>query len=174
MPLHFSTGVKMSITRSEIAQKYDKFAVVFTKIMLAFGALVFAVMIFSVTYGVIGRFAHFVRQPRWTQELAVLCLVWLCFASAGYGIYDNKHANMTVFVSLFPEKAQKAFKVLAYVLLLFVNIYWIYYGISLSSLTSMAKMSATGWPQSLTYISIVVGGIYGLFMTIGRFIKGGL
>ncbi len=145
----------------------------FTKIMLAFGALVFAAMIFSVTYGVIGRFAHFVRQPRWTQELAVLCLVWLCFASAGYGIYDDKHANMSVFVNLFPVKARGVLKVLAYVLLLFVNVYWIYYGISLSSLTSMARMSATGWPQSLTYISIVVGGIYGLFMTIGRLLKGG-
>lgn len=163
----------MSITRSEIAQKYDKFAAIFTKIMLAFGALVFATMIFSVTYGVIGRFAHFVRQPRWTQELAVLCLVWLCFASAGYGIYDDKHANMSVFVNLFPVKARGVLKVLAYVLLLFVNVYWIYYGISLSSLTSMARMSATGWPQSLTYISIVVGGIYGLFMTIGRLLKGG-
>lgn len=141
--------------------------------MLAFGALVFATMIFSVTYGVIGRFAHFVRQPRWTQEMAVLCLVWLCFASAGYGIYDDKHANMSVFVNLFPLKMRGVLKVLAYVLLLFVNVYWIYYGISLSSLTSMARMSATGWPQSLTYISIVVGGIYGLFMTIGRLLKGG-
>lgn len=163
----------MSITRSEIVQKYDKFAAIFTIVMLAFGALVFATMIFSVTYGVIGRFAHFVRQPRWTQELAVLCLVWLCFASAGYGIYDDKHANMSVFVNLFPLKMRGVLKVLAYVLLLFVNVYWIYYGISLSSLTSMARMSATGWPQSLTYISIVVGGIYGLFMTIGRLLKGG-
>ena len=93
--------------------------------------------------------------------------------SAGYGIYDDKHANMSVFVNLFPVKARGVLKVLAYVLLLFVNVYWIYYGISLSSLTSMARMSATGWPQSLTYISIVVGGIYGLLMTIGRLLKGG-
>ena len=163
----------MSINRSEIVQKYDKFASIFTHIMLAFCALVFITMIFSVTYGVIGRFAHFVRQPRWTQELAVLCLVWLCFASAGYGIYDNKHANMTLFVNLFPRPARKVLAILTYVLLLFVSIYWIYYGISLSSLSSMARMSATGWPQSLNYISIVVGGIYSLFMTIGRLIKGG-
>ena len=163
----------MSINRSEIVQKYDKFASIFTHIMLAFCALVFLTMIFSVTYGVIGRFAHFVRQPRWTQELAVLCLVWLCFASAGYGIYDNKHANMTVFVNFFPLPVRKVLAILAYVLLLFVSIYWVYYGISLSALSSTARMSATGWPQSLNYISIVVGGIYSLFMTIGRFIKGG-
>ena len=159
--------------RSELILKYDRFASLFTKIMVGFCALVFGVMIFAVTYGVIGRVAHFVRQPRWTQELAILCLVWLCFASAGYGIYDNKHANMTIFVNMFPQGVRKVIVILTYVLLLFVNIYWIYYGISLSSLSSMARMSATGWPQSLNYISIVVGGIYGLFMTIGRFIKGG-
>lgn len=163
----------MSINRVEISKKYDVFASVFSKIMIAFCALIFAVMIFSVTYGVIGRFAHFVRQPRWTQELAILCLVWLCFASAGYGIYENKHANMTVFVNLFPPVVKKVLGILTYVLLIFVNIYWIYYGISLSSLSSMARMSATGWPQSLNYISIVIGGIYGLFMTIGRLLKGG-
>ena len=80
---------------------------------------------------------------------------------------------MTIFVNMFPQGARRVIVILTYVLLLFVNIYWIYYGISLSSLSSMARMSATGWPQSLNYISIVVGGIYGLFMTIGRFIKGG-
>ena len=54
--------------RSELILKYDRFASLFTKIMVGFCALVFGVMIFAVTYGVIGRFAHFVRQPRWTQE----------------------------------------------------------------------------------------------------------
>ena len=48
-PCLYKTGVKMSINRSEIVQKYDKFASIFTHIMLAFCALVFLTMIVSVT-----------------------------------------------------------------------------------------------------------------------------
>ena len=39
----------MSINRSEIVQKYDKFASIFTHIMLAFCALVFLTMISMIT-----------------------------------------------------------------------------------------------------------------------------
>ena len=50
---------------------------------------------------------------------------------------------------------------------------WVIYGVQLLDLTKMAKMPATGWPMSITYLSVVVGGIYGAAMSVYRLLKGG-
>ena len=50
---------------------------------------------------------------------------------------------------------------------------WIIYGTQLLELTKRAKMSATGWPMGITYLSVVIGGIYGLAMSLYRVWKGG-
>ncbi len=62
---------------------------------------------------------------------------------------------------------------MAYVLLLAVNLFWVVYGAQLVALTSRARMAATGWPMSLTYLSVVVGGVYGASMAVYRLMKGG-
>lgn len=122
---------------------------------------VFAVMVFSVSYGVVGRYISFIHNPRWTQELAILCMVWLCFLGAGYAIKEGLHVRMTIINFLVPEKAGKVLHMLAYVLLLAVNVFWVVYGMQLVIATGTARMAATGWPLSLTYLSVVIGGISG-------------
>lgn len=135
---------------------------------------VFAVMVFSVSYGVVGRYISFIHNPRWTQELAILCMVWLCFLGAGYAIKEGLHVRMTIINFLVPEKAGKVLHMLAYVLLLAVNVFWVVYGMQLVIATGTARMAATGWPLSLTYLSVVIGGFYGAAMSVYRLLKGGL
>ena len=60
-----------------------------SRFMILICVLLFSVMVFSVSYGVIGRYIPFIRNPRWTQELAILCMVWLCFVSAGDAIKNG-------------------------------------------------------------------------------------
>lgn len=146
---------------------------IISKGMMALCITVFVVMVFSVSYGVLGRYIPFIHNPRWTQELAVLCMVWLCFVGAGYAIKEGLHVRMSIMDLVFPKKVSKFLHMLAYVLLLLVNVFWVVYGIALTQLTGMAKMSATGWPMSLTYWSVVVGGVYGIAMSIYRLVKGG-
>ena len=71
------------------------------------------------------------------------------------------------------EKLASGLHCCAYVLLAAVNIMWIIYGTQLLELTKRAKMSATGWPMGITYLSVVIGGIYGLAMSLYRVWKGG-
>lgn len=151
----------------------DRVAEALTRIALGLCIALFAVMVFSVAYGVIGRYIPFIRNPRWTQELAILCMVWICFVSSGYAIKNGFHVRMTIFVGLFPKKVEQTFHMLSYVLLLAVNLFWIIYGSQLMGLTHAARMAATGWPMSLTYLSVVAGGVYGAAMALYRLIKGG-
>ena len=144
-----------------------------SRIMILICVLFFTVMVFSVSYGVIGRYVPFIRNPRWTQELAILCMVWLCFVSAGYAIKNGLHVRMTILTGLLPQKVQAVITRLTYVLLLAVNVFFVVYGLKLMHLTRRARMSATGWPMKITYLSVVVGGVYGASMALYRVIKGG-
>ncbi len=141
--------------------------------MLILCVAVFAVMVFAVSYGVIGRYLPFVRNPRWTQELGILCMVWLCFLSAGFAIKEGLHVRMSIINYLVPKKLASMFHRGAYVLLLIINVIWVVYGIQLMQLTKMAKMSATRWPMSMIYLSVVIGGVYGAAMSVYRLLKGG-
>lgn len=143
------------------AARADHVADLISKVMMLLCVAVFAVMVFSVSYGVLGRYISFIHNPRWTQELAILCMVWLCFLGAGYAIKEGLHVRMTIINFVVPKKVGQILHMLAYVLLLAVNVFWIVYGIQLVIANGTARMAATGWPMSLTYLSVVVGGFYG-------------
>ena len=151
----------------------DKIAEGVSAVMIIMCVLIFAVMVFAVSYGVIGRYLPFVKNPRWTQELAILCMVWLCFMAAGFAIKEGLHVRMTLISFLVPKKAASFLHMMAYVLLLAVNIMWVVYGVQILALTQRAKMSATGWPMSTIYLSVVIGGAYGAAMSLYRILKGG-
>ena len=78
----------------------DKLADGLSGIMIIICVIIFAVMVFAVSYGVIGRYIPFIKNPRWTQELAILCMVWLCFLGSGYGIKEGlqirQHAGIGI------------------------------------------------------------------------------
>ena len=74
----------------------DKLADGLSGIMIIICVIIFAVMVFAVSYGVIGRYIPFIKNPRWTQELAILCMVWLCFLGSGYGIKEGLHVRSNI------------------------------------------------------------------------------
>lgn len=164
---------QMKESRETKSGGLDKIADGISTGMLLLCVVVFAVMVFSVSYGVVGRYLPFVRNPRWTQELGILCMVWLCFLSAGYAIKEGLHVRMSIIDYLVPPKIASFFHRSAYVLLFLINTVWVVYGIQLMQLTKMAKMSATRWPMSVIYLSVVIGGIYGASMSVYRILKGG-
>lgn len=163
-------GFHMSENKN--TDRFDRFADTISRIMIMFCVCVFAVMVFSVSYGVVGRYLPFVKAPRWTQELAILCMVWLCFVGAGAAVKEGRHVRMTIIEAIVPKGWIQPLRVFAYIVLFFVNVFWVIYGIQTTILSQVSKMSATGWPLSITYLSIVVGGVYGALMAIYRVYKG--
>lgn len=153
--------------------RIDRIADLVSSVMLGLCIVIFCVMVFSVSYGVIGCYIPFIRNPRWTQELAILCMVWICFVSSGYAIKNGWHVRITLIERLLPVRIQRVMQVLAYALLLAINVFFVVYGRQIVAMTSRARMSATGWPMSITYLSVIVGGIYGALMSLYRILKGG-
>lgn len=151
----------------------DRAVDLISNIMIGICVLIFALMVFSVFYGVLGRYLPFVKNPRWTQELAILCMVWLCFIGSGYAIKEGLHVRMTIIEFVVPGPVAAWLHRGAYILLLAVNVFWVVYGAQIVQMTQKARMPATGWPLSITYVSVAVGGIYGAAMSLYRILKGG-
>ena len=83
-PIFFSCQEESYYMEQNIEEKresiLDRIADMISRFMIVICILIFAVMVFSVSYGVLGRYLPFIRNPRWTQELQFFvwfgCVFW--------------------------------------------------------------------------------------------------
>jgi len=164
--------MRKMIDRKAVGSTLDTIATKMTHVVMAICVMILIIMIFSVSYGVLGRYLNFIKAPRWTQELAILSMVWLCFLGSGYAIKEDLHVRMSVIDTLVSKRVGRILYYVRNGVLLAVNLVWIIYGVQIVKLTSKSRMAATGWPMGLTYVSLIVGGIYGVFIVLTKLVKG--
>ena len=56
-------------------------------------------------YQVIMRFL-FNNPPKWTEELSMSLVIWVCFFGVSYGVEHRMHIRMTTFIKLMPKTVQ--------------------------------------------------------------------
>lgn len=154
-----------------LANGYIKFADVLYKIIQAVSMLIFIIMVGSVSTAVIGRYV-FNSAPSWTEEVGVLCLIYLGFLTAALGIRDGRHIRMNLVDYVFPEKVCKWLHFFSYVVLLILSIVLIKIGWQAAELSWMAKMPATGVRMTFKYGIVIVAAACNIFMAIARLLGG--
>ena len=155
-----------------ILDYYQMFADMVYKLSLILNKILFIIMIFSISYAVIGRLVLH-TSPRWCEETGILCMVWMCFLTAAMAIRDGIHIRMTLLEYFLPPKIKKALHIFAYIFLLVLNIIWIFAGWQVVQLTLIPKMPATQFPMAVLFSSVFVSAFLGIIMTVSRLIKGG-
>lgn len=153
------------------ANNYLKFADVLYKIIQIVAMLIFITMVFAVSIAVIGRYV-FNSAPSWTEEVGVLCLIYLGFFTAALGIRDGRHIRMNIIDYIFPEKFCRVMHFISYVVLLILSIVLIRIGWQAIELSWMAKLPATGMRMSFKYGIVFVAAICNIFMAIARLLGG--
>lgn len=109
--------------------------------------------------------------PRWSEEVALLLLIWVSFIGIAIGFRDKLHIGVGVFVGMLPKSIQKGVDYITKVLIIFMSIVFIYYGFKFTSLMNGSLMAGTGLPQSVLYGAIPVSGILTLIYGIELFFK---
>lgn len=109
--------------------------------------------------------------PRWTEELALLLLIWIAFIGIAIGFRDNLHIGVGVFVGLMPKTIQKKIDLITKVLVIAMSIIFIYYGFRFTFLMHGSLMAGTGLPQSFLYSAIPVSGILTFIYGVEMFFK---
>ncbi|MDC7249171.1 MAG: TRAP transporter small permease [Sphaerochaetaceae bacterium] len=160
------------INKLEIfANKYIKFADVLYKIIQIIAMITFITMVISVSIAVVGRYI-FNSAPSWTEEVGILCLIYLGFLTAALGIRDGRHIRMNIIDYIFPQKVCSVMHFCSYIVLLLLSVALVRIGWQSIELSWMAKLPATGLRLSFKYGIVFVAAICNIFMAFARLLGG--
>ncbi|WP_261793789.1 TRAP transporter small permease [Treponema pectinovorum] len=134
------------------------------RVLVEFAKLVLLVIVVVVSAQVFARFFH--RSIMWSEEVALLLMVWTAFISMAIGVEKGLHIAITIFYGLFPKKIQNVIYKLILVAMIFFAYILIKYGINLISVSMGNKLPATQWPNGIKFIMMPVGGIFIFYFAV--------
>jgi len=130
-------------------------------------AAIFAAMC---AVGLLQVFNRFVlnQSLSWSEEFQIYCHVWIVFLAIPIAYRHGAHLSMDSLRNMFPRRVAQAFDTL-------IEILWIWFAVALTWLSwkvsEVAKLQSSpglDLPLSYVYSSMVVGGLYLLFVVLRR------
>lgn len=134
------------------------------RILVEYSRIVLLVIVFIVSAQVISR-KLFGSSIRWSEEVALLLMVWMAFISLAIGVEKNLHIAITMFFDHFPEPLRRFLDKLNTLLILLFGLVLVIYGSRLVMSTATSTLPATQWPACMLYIMIPVSGVFVVYFT---------
>ena len=137
-----------------------------------FLAVVFlAVLSVSVFLGVFYRYV--LRNPLiWSDELALICFVWLVFIGAGICARQKAHVGIEMLVERFPGQVARYVRLLTDIVVIIILAMLIYFGIQHALYASGSRTTALGISWTYVFLSIPVGSTLMLIHVLHELITG--
>lgn len=134
-------------------------------------ACLLGVIIVAVTCQVIWRYI-FNNSLSWTEELSRYIYAWLIFLGAATAIESESHINADIFSSRFRGKARNVLSSIHYILMIFVQSYFLYYGVKFVIGTQGSYSTALRVPMGIfVNTSLPIGCLIGITYCIIKLIK---
>jgi TRAP-type transport system small permease protein len=128
-------------------------------------ALLLAVMLGSVGVGVFWRFI--LKQPlSWTEEVVLICMVWMCFLGASVVTKHKEHILIDFFIALAPRRVVRAMELFCQVIIIGVLAILLWQGIRLVDVTQDVTTIALGIPTMYMYAAIPVSALLMLIQNL--------
>jgi len=108
-----------------------------------------------------------VNPSRWTDELAVLLMIWVALLGASVGFVKKSHLGVDYFVGKLPEKMRSVTEIIVFVLIgVFAATCMIYGGILFVSDNVKQLSPALNIPMSSVYAAVPISGFFFLLVSI--------
>jgi len=121
-------------------------------------AMLLGAMLGSVGISVFWRFL--LRQPlSWTEEVVLMCMVWLCFLGASVVTKHKEHIVIDFFIALSPRRLVQAMEIACTVVIICVLAILFWQGILLVQRTQEVTTIALGIPTMYMYAAIPVSAV---------------
>jgi TRAP-type C4-dicarboxylate transport system permease small subunit len=121
-------------------------------------ALLLGVMIGSIGLSVFCRYV--LQTPlSWTEEVVLLCMVWLCFLGASIATKHREHIVIDFVVSLAPRWAAKAMELLSLAVVIATLALLLWQGVLLLKVTQDVATTALGIPTMYMYAAVPVSAL---------------
>jgi TRAP-type C4-dicarboxylate transport system permease small subunit len=118
-------------------------------------------------YQIVSRYI-FASTPRWSEELALIFMVWFAFIGMAIGVKRGIHLSIEYFFNKLNIKAQNIVEVINNTIVFLFGLILFVYGGKLAAMAGMSKMAATGLSTTVLYIMVPINGI---MMSIYSIIK---
>jgi TRAP-type C4-dicarboxylate transport system permease small subunit len=121
-------------------------------------ALLLGIMIGSVGLSVFCRYV--LQMPlSWTEEVVLLCMVWVCFLGASMATKHKEHIVIDIVVILVPAQLAKAMEVVSLSVVGAVLALLVWQGVLLVGVTQDVATTALGIPTMYIYAAVPVSGL---------------
>ncbi|HSB81722.1 MAG TPA: TRAP transporter small permease [Candidatus Methylomirabilis sp.] len=128
-------------------------------------AVLLAVMIGSIGVSVFCR--YMLKLPlSWTEEVVLLCMVWMCFLGASVVAKHQEHIRIDFFIALAPRRLTKAMELICLVVITGVLVVLVWQGILLLEVTQDVTTIALGIPTMYMYAAIPVSALLMLIQNL--------
>ena len=125
-------------------------------------------MVVIICYQVVMRFV-FNDSPSWTEEIAILLMIWFGILSIPIGVKLHLHIGIEYLFNLFPPTGRYVVSRLIYLLIAGFGLVMIVYGLELVEFTSMSTLPATKLPSAVEYAVIPISGVLLIFNAMELF-----
>ena len=103
-------------------------------------------------------FRYLLRQPLfWSEELPRYLLIWMTFLAAALAQKHDAHINISLALSRFPERARRAVRIFAHLVVLGFLGVLVYSGALVTNITAHHRSTALQIPMGLVYAALPVG-----------------
>jgi TRAP-type C4-dicarboxylate transport system permease small subunit len=125
-------------------------------------------MVVIICYQVVMRFV-FNNSPSWTEEIAILLMIWFGILSIPIGVKLHLHIGIEYLFNQFPPVGQYVISRLIYLLIAWFGLVMIVYGLQLVEFTSMSTLPATKLPSAVEYAVIPISGVLLIYNALELF-----
>ena len=136
------------------------------------GAFLLAVMTLIILWQIIARFRIIHIISPWTEEVAMILLVWFGLTGAAIGIRKHLHIGVEFVTTLFPERVQKILMIIVDVLLACFSIFLLVKGSELAWALKDTDTPATVISRGLViYSAAPVAAFFMLLYSVELIVK---
>jgi TRAP-type transport system small permease protein len=136
------------------------------------GAVLLAAMTVIIVWQIIARFRIIHIISPWTEEIAMILLVWFGMTGAAIGIRKHLHIGVEFVTTLFPERAQKILMIIVDIFLSLFSVFLLVKGAELAWALKDTQTPATLISRGLViYSAAPVAGFLMLIYSVELTVK---
>ena len=129
-------------------------------------------MVLIICYQVGLRF-FFNQSPSWSEEIAIVLMIWFGMLSIPIGVKLNLHIGIEYIFNQFPKRVQKVVESFIFILICLFGGLMLFYGIELVEFMSMSTLPATKLSSAVEYIVIPISGGMLIFVALEQLFTSG-
>ena len=110
------------------------------------------------------------RPTSWSEEIALLCLIWFGLLAIAIGIRRHEHVAISFLRDMLPNGAAVALDYMAQAAMAVFMLAVLVYGQDLLVLAGQQVLPASGLPKQWLYLPTIAGGLLGLFNAVANIV----